>query len=851
MDQAQERRRSRIPWIVLAVAAPVFVFTLVISVLNHTLAEGFTFIALSMIVGYAGVGTLVASREPGNPIGWVMMLMGLGFLLTGLSDEAVTYTYLTNPGAIPVGPLWASLTNWTFLLALGPAPLLIAIFPNGHVASPRWRFLPIAWAIALTGGIVATMFDAGQIDHEHVVVDNPLGIASLDGVFTLMGAVCGIALLVIVALAVTSMILRFRRSRGEERQQLRWFAYASLTAMVLLFLSFGQEWVAGPTTTEIFFFAFFIVFALGIPASVGVAVLRYRLYDLDLVVKKAVVFAVLVVLLFVLGSAVVLVASTPVFERIGDTPTLVAAVGVAIGLAVRPLYRLARRIADRLVYGGRANPYEVLAGFTDRMGESYATDDVLPRMASILHDAVGASTARVWLAVGSQLRPAAVAPGDAEPAEPLDAPTDALPPIPSEDAFEVRHQGDLLGALSVSMPANDPMNPSKERLVQDLAAQAGLVLRNVRLIEDLRDSRRRIVAAQDERARKLERDIHDGAQQQLVALAVQLRLAISLIERDPAKATELLHALEGTAGQALDDLRDLARGIYPPLLADQGLPAAISAQARKAALPVEVRADGVGRYGQEVEASIYFCTLEALNNVAKYARATTVTIDVAQPDGRLTFAIRDDGAGFDPATATRGTGLQGMTDRVEAVGGTLRIESRPGEGTTVSGSVPVRNARRLSHERAADAFGGPRAGALRPLHAGAVEFLGHLRERQPLLDHLGDPGAPRVVLQVAALVREADVPRVLVAAVRPEDRVVIDRGVPLGVRDRWLREVLAAVRAVALRRLAQELDQLARFGHRDEHALLDADRAQLVDDSLASRALLRIEVDHRDAVPGS
>ena len=239
------------------------------------------------------------------------------------------------------------------------------------------------------------------------------------------------------------------------------------------------------------------------------------------------------------------------------------------------------------------------------------------------------------------------------------------------------------------MPANDLMNSSKERLIQDLAAQAGLVLRNVLLIEDLRDSRRRIVAAQDERARKLERDIHDGAQQQLVALAVQLRLATSMIARDPASATQMLTALEGAAGQALEDLRDLARGIYPPLLADKGLAAAIGSQARKAAVPVQVRADGVGRYDQAVEASVYFCTLEALNNVAKYARASTVTIDLAQPDGRLTFAIRDDGAGFDLATAPRGSGLQGMTDRLDAVGGTLRIESRPGEGTTVRGSVPV------------------------------------------------------------------------------------------------------------------------------------------------------------------
>jgi signal transduction histidine kinase len=231
------------------------------------------------------------------------------------------------------------------------------------------------------------------------------------------------------------------------------------------------------------------------------------------------------------------------------------------------------------------------------------------------------------------------------------------------------------------------VSPSDEKLVEDLASQAGLVLRNVRLIEELRASRQRLVAAQDEERRRLERNLHDGAQQQLVALSVKLRLAEQLAERDPARSTAMLAELRDDTNDALDNLRDLARGIYPPLLADKGLAEALRGQARKAAVPVEVDPDGVGRYPQEIEAAVYFCCLEALQNVAKYARASTVTVRLGTENGDLTFEVSDDGDGFDPVTTPRGAGMQNMADRLEALGGRLRVRSAPGTGTTISGIV--------------------------------------------------------------------------------------------------------------------------------------------------------------------
>ncbi|HEV8565017.1 MAG TPA: sensor histidine kinase, partial [Actinomycetota bacterium] len=231
---------------------------------------------------------------------------------------------------------------------------------------------------------------------------------------------------------------------------------------------------------------------------------------------------------------------------------------------------------------------------------------------------------------------------------------------------------------------------------EHLAAQAGLVLRNARLTEELRArlvelqaSRQRIVAAQDEERRRLERNLHDGAQQQLVALAVKQRLVESLVTRDPDKAAILLGELQSDTASALDNLRDLARGIYPPLLADKGLAAALESQAGKAAVPTTVEPDGIGRYPQEAEAAVYFCSLEALQNVAKYANASRVRIALREEGGTLAFTVEDDGTGFDPTTTPRGAGTQNMADRLSALGGTFEIRSAPGEGTTVLGRVPI------------------------------------------------------------------------------------------------------------------------------------------------------------------
>ena len=255
----------------------------------------------------------------------------------------------------------------------------------------------------------------------------------------------------------------------------------------------------------------------------------------------------------------------------------------------------------------------------------------------------------------------------------------------------------MLGALSVSKRPGEQLTPAEDKLIGDLAAQVGLILRNVGLTEqlterlaELRASRQRIVTAQDDQRRRIERDLRDGAQAQLLAIASGLTLAESLAGRDDERERALVAQLQADTREILETLRDLARGIYPPLLADQGLARAVGAHAGKAPLPVIVDADGVGRYPADVETAVYFCCVEAVQNAARYAPRATVRIRLRGSAEDVSFRVEDDGPGFDRSRARPGAGgLQHMADRLAALGGSLQVDACPGVGTTVTGRIPV------------------------------------------------------------------------------------------------------------------------------------------------------------------
>jgi signal transduction histidine kinase len=584
-----------------------------------------------------------------------------------------------------------SVTHDGFHLLAAVAYLLaLLLFPDGRLV-PRWPVLKTAALyVAAIGAAVPIAWLA------------PGGSRSVSLIVT-FGVLTPIV-------GVGSQAYRYRRSTNAiERQQARLLFWAlspallvGLFAVVVALSNSGEADFEGRSLVvlPVSIFRVFQPVFLVIPIALFIGILRYRLWDIDKVISRTLVYSVLAGFV----SAVYVGVVVGIGALFGEAQTenlglSIVATGI-IAVAFQPVKERVQKFANRLVYGKRATPYEVLSEFSERMAETPATDVLLARMARILAEGTAARRADVWLKVGNELRPTSSWPSDVDAPEPLSIDGPEIPWIANvTSAVAVRHQGELFGALSVTKPANESLTPTEEKLLADLGRQAGLVLRNVQLTADLlarlaelRASRQRLIAAQDETRRRLERNLHDGAQQQLVALKVQLSLAEGMVEDlgpDAEPLLGLLGSLKAQMGEALENLRDLARGIYPPLLAAEGLPSALASQARKASIAVDVQARDIGRYDQDAEAAVYFCVLEALQNISKYAEATNVVIRLHEVDGELQFEVKDDGKGFDLAATPTGAGCQNMVDRLESLDGHLEIRSAPGDGTSVVGALPV------------------------------------------------------------------------------------------------------------------------------------------------------------------
>ena len=639
--------------------------------------------------GFAFVAWIVLPQQPRNNAVWVVNWAALS---TGLlvAMAAVAYQYFASIGSevrlleavpsdypTPIG-LVLMQANWLWMPLFLFFTLGIFLFPDGKPPSTRWRWIGYASALFIGATSIALAWLARPTSESTLSATQDTN-GGFNGWAESVVTVGYVATFAIVPFCVAGLIVKVRRSSGIERQQFRWVAWGASLMGILVVAAFVLDEIVGVLALAV------LAATLGLTllvAAFGIAIGKYRLYDVDVVISRTFVYGFLGLLISVLYVAIVVGVSTALGSQ-GNPSALLSVVAIAlVAIVIQPVRRQLQRLADLLVYGKRATPYQVLSDFARQVAA--ADESLLVEVARSLVDGTSGENATIWLATDDGLMAAASWPASVQPG------------LADHDlSTEVVHDGELLGIISVRSPKGVEPSPADQRLLAQIGSGIGLALRNFQLtadlqrrVEDLRESRRRIVAVQDETRRRLERDLHDGAQQHLVALKVKMGLAANMARsQDAVRTAELLAGLGGEADDAIQSMRDFARGIYPPLLQAEGLGAAISAQARKMPVVVSVEAPDLGRYGSEIESTVYFCVLESLQNVVKHAQASSARVLLRESDGQLQFAVSDNGVGL--GTIQSGSGLTNLVDRIDSVGGVCTVESEPGQGTTVSGSIPL------------------------------------------------------------------------------------------------------------------------------------------------------------------
>jgi two-component system NarL family sensor kinase len=652
------------------------VTTMVLSVVGFVAAalNGAPASALQAVgaVAFGVIGALIALRRPENGLGWLLCGAGLAFATLESSTEYARRALVIAPGSLPGGDFAAWLADAPALLLLGLlAALLPQLFPTGHPVSARWR-VPLWAAVGyMVFGVFGNVFQSQTLDSVPGL-PNPYAISSLKTVFAVFQAVAGVLIVVAVAGGVASLVVRWRLSEGDERQQLKWFiaVIALLPVPMALHGLFTSDAAVAATDLTIG-----VVLSL-LPVAMGIAIFRYRLYDLDLAVNRTLVYLTLSGTTAALYLALVAVAQVAV----GGSGGLGLHVAAAIisAAAFQPLRSRIQQGTDRLFYGDRARPYDAVARLGRRLEDAASADTVLPGVAETVADALRVPYVAIELSDGETWTTSAQC-GTAE-AQVAD--------------FPMVYQGESIGRLLVSPRAGtSDFSAADRRLLADLARQAGVAAHAVQVTVALQRSRAALITAREEERRRLRRDLHDGLGPALAGVTLGLHAAQIIVGREPDHAVELLGQLEGQVEQAVGDIRRLVYGLRPPALDEFGLARAVQQHATHLdgtpdglVITVDAPSGGLGSLPAAVEVAAHRIATEALTNVVRHASARHCTVRMGLNHG-LELEVADDGTGFAGDHAA-GVGLVGIRERAEELGGELHITSS-GAGTRVWVCLPL------------------------------------------------------------------------------------------------------------------------------------------------------------------
>ena len=631
-------------------------------------------------------GALAYMARPANRAAWLLLVTATALAIGKAVGTAIALASMAHP---EIAHDWALVVivdaaGWA-VTAAGVA--VFATFPDGKYQRPYERrivrgippaFVPLVFLYLLGSPRVAT----GQFGWVTLDAMSPVYIRGLDPIGAASGAVIGANLLVIVP-ALALLLLRYRRFGADQRRQIKWPLYAlSVSAISVVVLAFAP----GPPAIPFWIAAVQYVGTMALlPAGLAMGIVMHRGLDIDDVIRRSVVYGALWALIAVIYVMVAAAFGIAIGQRV--PLTLAVLLAIAATLLFQPARRRLERLADRLVFGPRLSGYELISQLGVRLQSTVAAEDVAGSVAGAVQSGLGARWVRVTLnrPAPTPIAVAGIEPGNA--AGDLSAP--------------LVHGDRIVGVIECGPKVDGRYLAADQELLNTLGRQAALAIRNSQLsaelslhVDELAASRARLVQAEEVGRRRLERDLHDGVQQELVGVLARLGLARNQLLRDRNLAEGTLREAQVDAQRALEGLQELARGIHPAILTDRGLIEAVEERATRMTVPVVIHANGLGqgaRFPLELEGAAYFFVSEGLANILKYASASRVHVRFHSRPGELLIEVEDNGRGFEP-TGVKRSGLRGLEDRISALGGRVEVTSRPGQGTELRAYLPLPHA---------------------------------------------------------------------------------------------------------------------------------------------------------------